>query len=56
MIFNSYYRYFLPFVGFLAVLAAFLNADAAGAPFAPTLRIVSPEPSLIRFFLAAMFA
>jgi hypothetical protein len=46
--------YFL--LRFLAVLADCLKALAVGAPLAPTLRIVSPEPSLMRFFLAFMFA
>jgi len=44
------------FIGFFAVLAAALNAPLAGAPLAPTLRIVSPDPALMRFFFAAMFA
>jgi hypothetical protein len=36
---------------FLAVLAAFLNALAVGAPLDPGLRIFSPEPAaiLLRF-------
>jgi hypothetical protein len=49
-------HYRLPFLGFLAVLADSLKALAVGAPLAPTFRMVSPEPSLIRFFLAFMFA
>jgi hypothetical protein len=35
-----------------AVLADFLKALAVGAPLAPTLRMVSPLPALIRFFFA----
>jgi len=41
---------------FLAVLAASLKSLAEGAPLLPTLRIFSPEPALIRAFLAAMLA
>jgi len=41
---------------FLAVLAASLKSLAEGAPLKPTFRIFSPEPALIRAFLAAMFA
>ena len=41
---------------FLAVLAAFLKAEALGAPLEPALRIVSPDPALMRFFFAWMFA
>jgi len=56
IMFNTFSHYaFLFFVGFFAVLAAFANEPLAGAPLAPFLRIVSPEPALIRFFLAAMF-
>lgn len=43
------------FFFFLAVLAAALNAEALGAPFEPGLRIFSPEPAAIRFFLLLMF-
>jgi hypothetical protein len=56
IMFNTFSHYaFLFFTGFFAVLAAFANEPLAGAPLAPFLRIVSPEPALIRFFLAAMF-
>jgi hypothetical protein len=41
------------YLGF-AVLAAALNALAVGAPFVPGLRIFSPDPSAMRFFLAAI--
>jgi hypothetical protein len=41
---------------FLAVLAASLKSLAEGAPLEPTFRIFSPEPALIRAFLAAMLA
>jgi len=44
-----YYRYF-----FLAVLAAFLNAEAVGAPLDPGLRIFSPDPAAILLRLAWM--
>ena len=44
----SWHDYFL----FLAVLAAFLNDLAVGAPLAPGFRIVSPLPELIRFRFA----
>jgi hypothetical protein len=37
---------------FLAVLAAFLKAEALGAPLVPALRIVSPDPALMRLRLA----
>jgi hypothetical protein len=33
-----------------------LNALAVGAPFAPGLRIFSPDPAAIRAFLAAILA
>ena len=39
--------HFLAFTG-LAVLAACLKAFAVGAPFAPGLRIFSPDPSAMR--------
>lgn len=41
---------------FLAVLAAALKAFAVGAPLVPGLRIVSFDPALMRFLLAAMLA
>jgi hypothetical protein len=44
------------FFGFLAVLADSLKSIAVGAPLLPTLRMVSPEPALIRLRLALMFA
>jgi hypothetical protein len=37
-------------------LADALNAAAVGAPLVPGLRIFSPDPALMRAFLAAMFA
>jgi hypothetical protein len=37
---------------FFLVLADSLNALAVGAPFAPGLRIFSPDPAAIRAFLA----
>jgi hypothetical protein len=40
----------------LAVLAAFLNAAAVGAPRVPVARIRSPEPAAILFCLACMLA
>ena len=48
--------YLLPFLGFLAVLAAALKAAAVGAPFVPGLRIFSPDPAAMRLRLAAMLA
>jgi hypothetical protein len=42
------------FYRFLAVFLAFLKAEALGAPFDPGLRIVSPDPALIRLRLACM--
>jgi len=39
-----------------AVLAAFLKSEALGAPADPGLRIVSPDPALIRLRLACMLA
>ena len=53
--FNAFH-YFLAFLvtGF-AVLAACLKALAVGLPLAPAFFIVSPEPALMRFSLAAMF-
>jgi hypothetical protein len=36
---------------FLAVLADSLNAFAVGAPFAPGLRIFSPDPASMRLRL-----
>tara|TARA_R110000772_G_scaffold35174_1_gene84873 strand:- start:415 stop:759 length:345 start_codon:yes stop_codon:yes gene_type:complete len=44
------------FFFFFAVLAAALKAPAFGAPFAPGLRIVSPDPALMRARFFAMFA
>lgn len=50
-------HYFLPFgLRFLAVLAAFLNAPAVGAPFEPGLRIFSFAPASIRLRLAWILA
>ena len=50
-------HYFLPFgLRFLAVLAAFLNAPAVGAPFEPGLRMFSSAPALIRLRLAWILA
>ena len=50
------FHYFLAFLvtGF-AVLAACLKALAVGLPFIPAFFMVSPDPALMRFFLAAMF-
>jgi len=48
--------YVLHYFFFLAVLAESLKSLAVGAPFEPTLRIFSPEPAAIRFFLAAILA
>jgi len=45
--FNTLHRFF-----FLAVLAAFLNALAVGAPFVPGFLIFSLDPAAIRFFFA----
>jgi hypothetical protein len=45
--------HFLAFSG-LAVLAACLKALAVGAPFAPGLRIFSPDPSAILLRFAAI--
>jgi energy-converting hydrogenase Eha subunit G len=47
------FTHFLAF--FFAVLAAFLNAPAVGAPLAPGLRIFSPLPALMRARFLAMF-
>jgi hypothetical protein len=47
---RHYQAYLLP--RFLAVLAAFLKAEAFGAPLVPALRIFSPDPALMRFFFA----
>ena len=41
---------------FLAVLAACLKFFAVGAPFDPGFRMVSPDPALILFRFAWMFA
>jgi len=41
---------------FFAVLADCLKAFAVGAPFAPALRIRSPDPAAIRFRFAWMLA
>ena len=50
-------HYFLPFgLRFLAVLAAFLNAPAVGAPFEPGLRILSSAPPLMRLRFAWILA
>jgi len=38
----------------LAVFADSLNALDVGAPFDPGLRIFSPDPAAMRFFLALM--
>jgi len=40
---------------FFAVLAAFLNALAEGAPFAPGFRIRSFDPAAILAFFLAIF-
>ena len=50
------FHYFLAFLvtGF-AVLAACLKALAVGLPLTPAFFMVSPDPALMRFFLAAMF-
>jgi hypothetical protein len=45
--------HFLAFTG-LAVFAACLKALAVGAPFAPGLRIFSPDPSAILLRFAAI--
>lgn len=44
------------FCGFFVVFADSLKALAVGAPFEPGLRILSPEPALIRACFAWMFA
>jgi len=49
--FFTFVKYYLRF---LAVFAAFLKAEDLGAPLDPGLRIVSPEPALIRLRLAWM--
>jgi len=49
------HHFLLAGLRFLAVLAAFLNAEALGAPLVPGLRIFSPEPAAMRFLLALMF-
>jgi hypothetical protein len=41
---------------FFAVLAESLKSLAVGAPLLPTLRIFSPDPAAMRFFLALMLA
>lgn len=50
------FHYFLAFLvtGF-TVLAACLKSLAVGLPLAPAFFMVSLEPALMRFFLAAMF-
>ena len=40
------------YLRFLVVFRAFLKASAVGAPFAPGLRIFSPDPALMRLRLA----
>jgi len=47
--FESKVKHYLPF---LVVFAAFLKAEALGAPLDPGLRILSPDPAAIRFRLA----
>ena len=42
--------------GFLAVLAAALNAAAVGRPFSPGLAMLSPLPAFMRLRFAAIFA
>jgi hypothetical protein len=42
IVLNASRHYDFPLLGFLAVLAAALNALAVGAPFVPGLRIFSP--------------
>ena len=49
--FFAFVKYYLRF---LAVFAAFLKAEDLGAPLDPGLRIVSPDPALIRLRLAWM--
>jgi hypothetical protein len=44
------------FLGFFAVFADCLKSFDVGAPFEPGFRMDSPEPSLMRFLLACMFA
>ena len=44
------------YLRFLAVFRAFLKAEALGAPLDPGLRIVSPEPALLRLRLAWILA
>ena len=41
---------------FFVVLAEAVNARAVGAPADPGVRIFSPDPALMRFFFACMFA
>jgi hypothetical protein len=55
IVLNASRHYDFPFLGFLAVLAAALNALAVGAPFVPGLRIFSPLPALMRARFLAMF-
>ena len=55
IVLNASRHYDVLLLGFFAVLAAALNALAFGAPFAPGLRIFSPLPAAMRFFLAWMF-
>jgi hypothetical protein len=52
MIYALLFRFFFGF----AVFADARNAAAVGAPFVPGLRIFSPEPAAILFFLAWMLA
>ena len=47
--FFAFVKYYLRF---LAVFAAFLKAEALGAPLDPGLRIFSPDPAAIRLRLA----
>jgi hypothetical protein len=54
--FLSIHHFFPFFAGFFAVFAAALKAFAVGAPFAPGLRIFSPDPAAMRFRLAWMLA
>ena len=44
------------FFGLFAVFADCLKSFDVGAPFDPGFRMDSPEPSLMRFLLACMFA
>ena len=48
--------YFFLGLRFLAVLAESLKSLAVGAPFAPGLRIFSPDPAAMRLRFALMLA